>query len=705
MANVGNVSVNLDAQMAKFESDMGRAARIMERDIQKQARASQRSLNQMETAAKSVGRSMGVALASGVGAAAAAVSLYIKNTIEAEKVQAQLEARIRDTGAAANRTLAQLNEQADRLQQVTIFDDEAVGEAQAMLMTFKQIEGLTFDRTIEAALDLATVMGTDAASAAKLLGKALNDPERGLAALSKAGVTFGESERKRIETMLEAGRVTEAQAAILDKLQGTMGTAAEAARNTLGGAFTALKNAAMNALEGDSGSDGIRGVRQAVETMTSTLNDPKTKEGIESLISGLLRVANMAIQASAKIGEFASDVANTFSKTPDLKFQEDSIKAMKALIAQREKDFNPNTPLFGTKRLREELKQMEASYNALRGSALEADLQRQFQAAIAPLRPRAAAGGAANDDEDLVKPQRSGGRTARRAAPEADMAKVIDFSERLAGVQARMQGALDKVSESQREAIGEWARLTAEVEGPLKVAELEHIERMLQIETLGKRAGAGAAEIEAAKAKETKAYEQVTAAMKKQQEAAENPELTRAMDGLRQVGYDFLVDLPRNGAGAWKNALADIERMITQWAAKGIIDQLFGEAGTTGSGTSGGGMMKGLFDWFGQAAGSWFGGGRAVGGPVSAGKVYRVNERSTEPEFFQPGSSGRVIPLGRIAANFAQSARQEGGGSSHIQQTFNTVIQGAYTRRTAEQGALATGRESRRAMARNGVRG
>ena len=41
-----------------------------------------------------------------------------------------------------------------------------------------------------------------------------------------------------------------------------------------------------------------------------------------------------------------------------------------------------------------------------------------------------------------------------------------------------------------------------------------------------------------------------------------------------------------------------------------------------------------------------FGGGRAEGGPVSPGKIYAVNERSTAPGLFLPLAPGRIDPAG-----------------------------------------------------------
>jgi hypothetical protein len=57
-----------------------------------------------------------------------------------------------------------------------------------------------------------------------------------------------------------------------------------------------------------------------------------------------------------------------------------------------------------------------------------------------------------------------------------------------------------------------------------------------------------------------------------------------------------------------------------------------------------------------------FGGGRASGGPVSAGKTYLVGEKG--PELFSPGSSGTIIPNNKL-------------GSSQSGTTINISVSGA----------------------------
>lgn len=290
------------------------------------------------TAGASVGGALRATAAAGVAAATAATAvmgLYIAKTIEAEKVQAQLQARIKDTGGVAGRTLEQLNETAARLQGVTVFDDEAIGNVQAMLLTFKEIRGLQFDRATASVLDLSTAMGTDLNSAALQLGKALNDPIGGLTALSRAGVQFSDDQKKVIEKLVETGQVAKAQELILAELESQMGSAAEAARDTLGGSIQALQNAFDNLLEGDSGDAGITGTRAAVESLIKLLNDPTTKQGFDSLIGGLTRAATAAVNAAAEVANFTRFVAEEVASRVGGPAGDDIIRIEQAIERQQ----------------------------------------------------------------------------------------------------------------------------------------------------------------------------------------------------------------------------------------------------------------------------------------------------------------------------------------------------------------------------------
>lgn len=300
--SLGVLTLDLVAKIGGFTAGMDKAARIADT-----------RMRQIEKRAEQFGRALGAGIKAAAGVAAAGMAIYIRNTIEAEKVQAQLAARIKDTAGIAGRSLQQLNAQAEKLQSVTIFDDEAIGSAQAMLLTFKQIQGVNFDAAVEGALDLSTAMGVDLNSAALQLGKALNDPIKGLGALSRAGIQFSKDQRELIKSMVEAGDIAGAQKLILKELEGQMGSAAEAARNTLGGALQGLKNTFNNLLEGDAGGGGVKATTEAINQLSATLNDPAVKQGLDAIAGGVANITAQTIEGISALARFAQNLSNISS--------------------------------------------------------------------------------------------------------------------------------------------------------------------------------------------------------------------------------------------------------------------------------------------------------------------------------------------------------------------------------------------------------
>lgn len=105
---------------------------------------------------------------------------------------------------------------------------------QAKLLTFKElaktadIVGGTFDRANAAALDLAAAGFGSAESNATQLGKALNDPIKGITALTRSGVSFTEEEKNKIKVLVESNRTLEAQQLILSAIEKQVGGTAKA---------------------------------------------------------------------------------------------------------------------------------------------------------------------------------------------------------------------------------------------------------------------------------------------------------------------------------------------------------------------------------------------------------------------------------------------------------------------------------------------
>jgi phage-related minor tail protein len=239
---------------------------------------------------------------------ALAIGATIRAVIQATNAQqaavTQLNQTLKSTGRLTPELSQQLQDYAASLQKVTTYGDEAIIPMQALLLTFGRIGGDEFNRAQKAVLDMATMLKMDLKSAATMVGKALNDPVKGMTAMSKAGVSFTDSQKAIVKEMMEVGDVAGAQRIILKELETEYGGSAEAARHTLGGALQSLKNAFGDLMEGDSGQGGVKGATAAIEDLTGLLSDPQTVANAQVLTNALITGFGKVIEAISTTVEF-----------------------------------------------------------------------------------------------------------------------------------------------------------------------------------------------------------------------------------------------------------------------------------------------------------------------------------------------------------------------------------------------------------------
>lgn len=251
MARVARLGVVIDSAGAKKGADETKDALA---GIDK---AAERAADTLKKASLAIG---------GLVSVGAVIKKVVDESITAQNAQAQLEAAVASTGGAAGRTVAQMQALASELQGISVYGDDAIQTAQALLLTFREIKGDVFDDATRALVDMAARMGGDVSGAAMQLGKALNDPTQGMTALSKAGITFSDEQKRVVAAMQKTGDMAGAQRVILDELKSEFGTSAAKARDTLGGALAALGNAFGDLLEVSRASSG--GVVAALELIT-----------------------------------------------------------------------------------------------------------------------------------------------------------------------------------------------------------------------------------------------------------------------------------------------------------------------------------------------------------------------------------------------------------------------------------------------------
>jgi hypothetical protein len=157
---------------------------------------------------------------------------------EAAKLNASTAQTIETMGNAAGRSVNQITDMASALSDASgksLFGDDQIQQSANLLLTFGNIKEETFDLATALTVDLAQALGGEPADQAMMLGKALQDPIKGLTSLGKAGLTFSAEQKEMITSMVEAGDVAGAQALIIAELNKQVGGQAAAAAEADGG--------------------------------------------------------------------------------------------------------------------------------------------------------------------------------------------------------------------------------------------------------------------------------------------------------------------------------------------------------------------------------------------------------------------------------------------------------------------------------------
>jgi len=181
------------------------------------------------------------ALAGSVGEANQSVKLQ-------EQLLGQTNAVLKSTGGAANVTADGVLALSDAIEKKSLIDAEQIQLGQNVLLTFTNVRNEVgkgndvFNQATQAAADMSTALGTDMKGSSILLGKALNDPIKGISALSRSGVSFTAQQKAQIKAMVEAGDTMGAQKLILGELSKEFSGSAAAAGDTYAGKVKHLKD-------------------------------------------------------------------------------------------------------------------------------------------------------------------------------------------------------------------------------------------------------------------------------------------------------------------------------------------------------------------------------------------------------------------------------------------------------------------------------
>ncbi|MGZ6836781.1 MAG: phage tail length tape measure family protein [Blastococcus sp.] len=235
-------------------------------------------------------KAFGLALSGGLAAGFAAVGAVAKTGYgELRDYQAglaQAQAVVKSTGGAAGVTASHVEDLASKIQNYSGQTDDSIVAGENLLLTFTNIRNEAgkgndvFDQSTKILADMSQALGQDTKTSAIQLGKALNDPIRGVTALQKVGVSFSEAQKTTIKRLEETGHTAEAQKVILKELGREFGGSAKAF--------------------GDSGPGQIAKAKRAFEDLSQNLVTAllPTLTGVASFVTG------QVLPAMSKLGDF-----------------------------------------------------------------------------------------------------------------------------------------------------------------------------------------------------------------------------------------------------------------------------------------------------------------------------------------------------------------------------------------------------------------
>ena len=222
---------------------------------------------------------------------------YEKDANALAKVKAVLKA----TGNAAGFTAQQLLKTANALEGMTGIGADVIMSAQGILASFKEVKGDEFKRATVAILDMSTVLkkagqdGNTVETAVVQVGKALNDPIRGMAALRRVGVTFTDTQMELVKYFQETNQLAKAQRLVLAELEAEFGGAAAGGdkavisfnllKHAIGGFLARIGEVVAQTGEFDG---GINTLRKSIEDLTEAGYIETWAEAVKSAFASML---------------------------------------------------------------------------------------------------------------------------------------------------------------------------------------------------------------------------------------------------------------------------------------------------------------------------------------------------------------------------------------------------------------------------------
>lgn len=204
-------------------------------EVEKRATGMTMKMASFAKQSRAIGNSMSTKITLPVVAAFTAFGVMADHEIQA---LALIENALKMTGRASKLTSQQLIENAKSLQKVSRFgDDDILKEVTLGLLRFKNINDKMFIRLHKNIIDVSAATGNSLSETANKLGSSLSMPQTSFRTLRELGISFSDSQKKHLETLLKQNKLYVAQEFILKGIESRFAGAAETAAAVGAGPF------------------------------------------------------------------------------------------------------------------------------------------------------------------------------------------------------------------------------------------------------------------------------------------------------------------------------------------------------------------------------------------------------------------------------------------------------------------------------------
>ena len=541
--------------------------------------------------------------------------------------------------------LNRLQKAASKLGNETLFDQEEFTRGFNLLTSFRKIGVDSYERVAQAAADIAQLNQVDVKTSFMQLAKALEDPERNLSTLNRSGISFNKTQTDTIKKLMKANKTAEAHAMILKVVNEAYNKTAQAAATGFAGNVDSLGEAFRDFAE-VLGKALIPVIDPAVKGLTALLNFFSSEGGqVTAIIAGIALAAKglavvlpilstsfIAIKTSALIatGQLigmnatlaATSAGFTSAATAATGFKLALAKTgiglaivgfgllateiLKAVNAQRE--FNELLEKGSSLAIQKEIDKTKEVI----GDLEEKEEIKEFQEKIASLKE--SMGWMYQEDNILQMQLDKANKELEKLEKRLPMIQGVELAR-------EFEKTKDALVEKNKELKKILEKSKIETEEGKKQFDSEQRKKEL-VEKYGEEL----AEILIKQEAENQKIKDSIDLYKKKKDAAE-----KLKETLEAVGEEIEKNIKDNlreaitGAQSFGDAMKNVLNKIRDKLIDIALDQ----------------ALSGLGKGIGGFLGKIFGGGKADGGPVSAGKTYLVGEKG--PELLTMGSSGGFV--------------------------------------------------------------